>query len=184
MKNRSTCWTKPSNCDADLSSLDAGGNHGSTGLSRTPRCTTDHDDRRILRIAVDGLRIHITNHSTTYSVCYVSFGVHSYHSTQFVVEWNVHKASNSSFTLDSKTAGVNASNGVMNGGDGQRNGAALCFLLTNLASTYNITMVGFEFGDRVVRGCSTLALCLATKVQHPVSGFEVVLDSTAAAPLH
>ncbi|GFV68825.1 hypothetical protein TNCV_1984901, partial [Trichonephila clavipes] len=26
--NRSECWTKPSNCDADVPLLDAGGNNG------------------------------------------------------------------------------------------------------------------------------------------------------------
>ncbi|GFV06522.1 hypothetical protein TNCV_2948441 [Trichonephila clavipes] len=30
-RNRSTCWTKPSRCDADLSSLDAEGNDGGDG---------------------------------------------------------------------------------------------------------------------------------------------------------
>ncbi|GFX71007.1 hypothetical protein TNCV_2706101 [Trichonephila clavipes] len=35
---------------------------------------------------------------------------------------------------------------------GQRNGTKLC-LLANPAAACNITMVGFEFGDTVVRGC-------------------------------
>ncbi|GFV72452.1 hypothetical protein TNCV_546421 [Trichonephila clavipes] len=48
----------------------------------------------------DGSCSHITNHSTMDSVCYTSFGVHSYHSTPFAAEWNVHKASIASFTLD------------------------------------------------------------------------------------
>ncbi|GFU40250.1 hypothetical protein TNCV_3112001 [Trichonephila clavipes] len=38
----------------------------------------------------------------------------------------------------------------MNGVHGQRNGTTLC-LLTSLASAYNITMVGFTFGDIVIK---------------------------------
>ncbi|GFW53102.1 hypothetical protein TNCV_3293511 [Trichonephila clavipes] len=37
-------------------------------------------------IARDGSRSHIT----TDSAYYASFGVHSYHSTPFAAEWNVH----------------------------------------------------------------------------------------------
>ncbi|GFX68363.1 transposable element Tcb1 transposase [Trichonephila clavipes] len=40
----------------------------------------------------------------------------------------------------------------MNGGYGQRNEMTLC-LLSNPVSACNITMVGFEYGDTVVRGC-------------------------------
>ncbi|GFW16199.1 protocadherin-like wing polarity protein stan [Trichonephila clavipes] len=46
IRNRSTCWTKPSHCEADLSSLNAEGNSGPTG--HPPRCSTDRDDRRIV----------------------------------------------------------------------------------------------------------------------------------------
>ncbi|GFT04462.1 transposable element Tc3 transposase [Trichonephila clavipes] len=47
-------------------------------------------------------RSHITNHITANLVYYVSFGVRSYHSTPFVAEWNVRKASVASLTLDWK----------------------------------------------------------------------------------
>ncbi|GFU53332.1 hypothetical protein TNCV_2953661 [Trichonephila clavipes] len=47
---------------------------------------------------------------------------------------------------------VCVANGVMNRGHGQRNGTSLG-LLTNPSSAYEITMVGFELGDPVVRGC-------------------------------
>ncbi|GFT51563.1 hypothetical protein TNCV_4219131 [Trichonephila clavipes] len=39
-------------------------------------------------------------------------------------------------------------------------------LLTSLASVGNTTMVGFESGDTVERGCLTAALCTATLVLH------------------
>ncbi|PRD20813.1 UNVERIFIED_CONTAM: hypothetical protein NCL1_53576 [Trichonephila clavipes] len=65
------------------------------GRSHPPRCTSARDDRRIVRI-------HISNHSTTNSVCYALFGVRSYHSMPFSAEWNVHKASIASLTLDWK----------------------------------------------------------------------------------
>ncbi|GFW01275.1 hypothetical protein TNCV_5029311 [Trichonephila clavipes] len=51
-----------------------------------------------------------------------------------------------------ETAGVGAVNSAMNGGHGQRNGTTLC-LLTNPTFTCNITVIGFEIGDTVVRGC-------------------------------
>ncbi|GFT77298.1 hypothetical protein TNCV_3033091 [Trichonephila clavipes] len=50
----------------------------------------------------DGSRSHTTNHSTTDSVGYTSFGVHPYHSTPFATEWNVRKVSTASFTLEWK----------------------------------------------------------------------------------
>ncbi|GFW08896.1 hypothetical protein TNCV_3474501 [Trichonephila clavipes] len=92
---------------------------------------------------------YITNHSTTDLTCYASFGVHSHHSTGFAAQWNVRQACIVSLTLDWKPQ---AANGAMNGGHGQRNRTTLC-LLTNSASACNITMVGFEFGDTVVRDC-------------------------------
>ncbi|GFW88678.1 hypothetical protein TNCV_2833391 [Trichonephila clavipes] len=45
------CWTKLSNCDADLSSLDAKENNG-RGRSHPPCCVTGRDDRRIVRMEV------------------------------------------------------------------------------------------------------------------------------------
>ncbi|GFW25329.1 HTH_38 domain-containing protein [Trichonephila clavipes] len=51
---------------------------------------------------IDGTSSHITNHSTTDSVCYALFGIHSYHPTPFAAEWNVRKAFFASFTLDWK----------------------------------------------------------------------------------
>ncbi|GFU42388.1 transposable element Tcb1 transposase [Trichonephila clavipes] len=45
LRNQLTCWTKPSNCDADLSLLDAEENNGADR-------TTTLDDRWIVRIAV------------------------------------------------------------------------------------------------------------------------------------
>ncbi|GFW56993.1 transposable element Tcb1 transposase [Trichonephila clavipes] len=48
--NRSTFWTKPSNCDADLSLLDAGVNR--LGQSHPPRSTTVRDDWWIVRMGV------------------------------------------------------------------------------------------------------------------------------------
>ncbi|GFU83062.1 transposable element Tcb1 transposase [Trichonephila clavipes] len=46
----STCWVKSSNCDADLSSPNAGETRRCR--SHTPRCTTSRDDRWIARIEV------------------------------------------------------------------------------------------------------------------------------------
>ncbi|GFS69885.1 nuclear factor related to kappa-B-binding protein [Trichonephila clavipes] len=47
--NRSRCWMKRSNCDVDLSSLDAGGHDRRMGPTC---CTTACDDRRIVHITV------------------------------------------------------------------------------------------------------------------------------------
>ncbi|GFV24484.1 transposable element Tcb1 transposase [Trichonephila clavipes] len=43
---------KPSNYEADLSSLNARENDGPTGTIRPPRCATDHDDRWIVCLPV------------------------------------------------------------------------------------------------------------------------------------
>ncbi|GFV01562.1 hypothetical protein TNCV_2961551 [Trichonephila clavipes] len=51
-----------------------------------------------------------------------------------------------------KATGVCATNGAINGCHGQWNGTTLC-LLKNPASGFNISMVGFEFGYTVGRGC-------------------------------
>ncbi|GFX58029.1 hypothetical protein TNCV_4047871 [Trichonephila clavipes] len=51
-ENQSTCQTKPSNYDADLSPLDAGGNDGPRDPITPPLCTTARDDRPIVRMAV------------------------------------------------------------------------------------------------------------------------------------
>ncbi|GFV96362.1 transposable element Tcb1 transposase [Trichonephila clavipes] len=76
----------------------------------------------------------------------------------FATEWNVRKGPIASFTLDCKPHAFAPPNGTMNGGNGQWKGMTLC-LLTNPACACNITMVGFEFGDTMVRGCQTVALC-------------------------
>ncbi|GFW28395.1 uncharacterized protein TNCV_4640601 [Trichonephila clavipes] len=51
-KNPSVFWTKSSNCDADLSLLDAGGNDDRWDLSLFSRCNTARDDRRIVLVTV------------------------------------------------------------------------------------------------------------------------------------
>ncbi|GFY10118.1 hypothetical protein TNCV_1946631 [Trichonephila clavipes] len=56
------------------------------------------------------------------------------------------------FTLDWKTTGIYAANGMMNGGLGYRNGTTLCSL-TNPTFACNITTVGFKFEDTVLKGC-------------------------------
>ncbi|GFU54742.1 hypothetical protein TNCV_1037861 [Trichonephila clavipes] len=91
------CWTKPSNCDADLSSLDVEGNDGAN-------------------------RTHLVAPRS-------QSGVHC-----------------------PQLETICAANYAMNGGHEQRNGTTLS-LMTNLASACNITMVGFELGYTVVRGC-------------------------------
>ncbi|UYV79831.1 hypothetical protein LAZ67_18000857 [Cordylochernes scorpioides] len=56
---------------------------------------------------------------------------------------------------------------MMKEGCGRQNGMKLS-LLTSNASVCNTTMVGFESGDTVERGCYTAALCTATLVLHRV----------------
>ncbi|GFT67413.1 hypothetical protein TNCV_2360391 [Trichonephila clavipes] len=72
---------------------------------------------------------------------------------------------------------IYTANSVMKGKYELRNGTTLC-LLPNPASACNITMLRFELGDIVVRGCRTDALCIATLGLHPASRVEVVLDFT------
>ncbi|GFX23954.1 transposable element Tcb1 transposase [Trichonephila clavipes] len=54
------------------------------------------------------------------------------------------------------------------------------FLLTSRVSVCHTTMVGFESGDTVERGCSTAALCTATLVLHFVLWYGDVLNITLA----
>ncbi|GFV77984.1 hypothetical protein TNCV_1381 [Trichonephila clavipes] len=84
-----------------------------------------------------GSRSHITNHSTTYSVSYVSFGVCSYPSTPFASEWNVRKAFIASFIFDWKPLAFAPPMVQLKGGNEQRKGTTLG-LLTNPTSACNI----------------------------------------------
>ncbi|GFX73499.1 hypothetical protein TNCV_3403101 [Trichonephila clavipes] len=76
-----------------------------------------------------------------------------------------------------ENTGACVGNTVMNGRHGPRNVTTLR-LLTNPDPTFSITMAEFDFGDTLVRGCWTVALCIAALVLRPVSWFEV-LDFTA-----
>ncbi|GFT65598.1 hypothetical protein TNCV_869031 [Trichonephila clavipes] len=74
-RNRLTCWTKPSNCDANLSLLDARGNDGTNRaqfVTPLPMMTGGcaHES--------DGSSSRITNHISRDSkkICYTSFCVH------------------------------------------------------------------------------------------------------------
>ncbi|GFT97705.1 hypothetical protein TNCV_4229011 [Trichonephila clavipes] len=113
------CWMKPSNCDSDLSMLDARGNDGP------------------MKPVAPILLYHCP--------------VRLYYSTPFAAEGDARKASTAWITLV-ETPSVCIANAAMNGGHGQRNVATLC-LPSNPVSAYNITIVGFEFGDTVVKGC-------------------------------
>ncbi|GFV07365.1 uncharacterized protein TNCV_1765261 [Trichonephila clavipes] len=57
-----------------------------------------------------------------------------------------------------RTTDVSAPNGAMKEGCGRQNGMKLS-LLTSDASVCNTTMVGFESGETVERGCCTAAFC-------------------------
>ncbi|GFS87591.1 hypothetical protein TNCV_2941811 [Trichonephila clavipes] len=48
-RNRSMCWMTPSNCDSDLTSLDAEGNKGPTETIAPP-CTAVRDDGWIVQM--------------------------------------------------------------------------------------------------------------------------------------
>ncbi|GFX12642.1 hypothetical protein TNCV_3157631 [Trichonephila clavipes] len=51
-------------------------------------------------------------------------------------------------------------------------------LLTSHRSVCNTTMVGFESGDNVQRGCVTARICTTTLVLHWVLWYGAVLDIT------
>ncbi|GFW54286.1 transposable element Tcb1 transposase [Trichonephila clavipes] len=138
-------------CDADLSSLDAGGNDGLTGRSHPPRCTTVCDERWIVLIAV------VDRAATSRTIAQQIQSV-THHS---VFALTIRRRLQQSGTISRRPllhlplTGNHRHctiNGAKNGGHGQRNGTILC-LLTNPASACNITMVGFEFEDIVERGC-------------------------------
>ncbi|GFX05470.1 HTH_38 domain-containing protein [Trichonephila clavipes] len=70
--------------------------------SYSPHCTPAREDRLIMRMTVMDRATTFMNHSAIDSDCYTSFGSLSYHETPFAAEWNVHKTSIASFTLDWK----------------------------------------------------------------------------------
>ncbi|GFT10829.1 hypothetical protein TNCV_1944611 [Trichonephila clavipes] len=107
--NRQSCWTKPNNCNADMSPLDTG---GYDGLTRTITSTSVHYFIRV--------------------VCPQDVHCLVYHGR--------------------RDTDISATNGAMKEGFRQLNGMKL-YLLTNHASVSNNTMVGFESGDTVERGC-------------------------------
>ncbi|GFY13836.1 uncharacterized protein TNCV_986081 [Trichonephila clavipes] len=130
---------------------DVGGNDGPTALIDPPRYTIARYDRRIVRIAVmdlAGTSRKITQQIQ--SVAHHSVTAHTIRHRLQQVEClqDVHCFAYPLLEI----TGVCSTNGAMNDGHGQRNGTKLC-LLVNLTSPCNITMVGFEFGDTVVRGC-------------------------------
>ncbi|GFS62969.1 HTH_38 domain-containing protein [Trichonephila clavipes] len=116
--------------------------------SHLPRCTNVRDDRWIVRMAVmDNLATSPTITQQIQSVTHHSVSAPTIRrhfqgsgmSTRFVYLWL-------------ETTGVCAANGAKNGGNGQQNETTLC-LVTYPEYTCNITIVGFEFGDTVMRGC-------------------------------
>ncbi|GFV33717.1 uncharacterized protein TNCV_4568321 [Trichonephila clavipes] len=115
--------------------------------SHPPHCTSARNYRWIVCMAVMDHAATSRTKAQQQTQSHALFGVRSYHSTPFAAEWNVRKASIASFTLYWK----HASNGVLNGGYGQRNEMTLC-LLSNPTSACNIRMDGLEFGDIVERG--------------------------------
>ncbi|GFX14800.1 hypothetical protein TNCV_1485431 [Trichonephila clavipes] len=141
-RNRSTCWTKPRNCDEDLSSLAAGGNDGPTLLiaptllhhgqvtKKTPelvppfpnyhttptggRLSFRQIERTSLPYTAGFQRLLAGTHDTPVtSTIPWPLGNRGLW-TPFAAEWNVHKASIATFTLVWKPQAMNA-------GLGQRN---------------------------------------------------------------
>ncbi|GFV91167.1 HTH_38 domain-containing protein [Trichonephila clavipes] len=118
------------------------------GRSHPLQCTTSHEDRQIVRMAVTDRSVtsrtveqHIESNA--------SFSVCAYYSTPFTAEWSVRKTSFAWSTLDTD---VSATNGAMKEGCGRQNGMKMSLLMSHV-SVCNTTMVGFESGDTVETGC-------------------------------
>ncbi|GFT31815.1 uncharacterized protein TNCV_2035481 [Trichonephila clavipes] len=119
-----------------------GGTRRQNGMSTTMASLTANEQQEIYPKVdcvhgINGSRSYITNHSTTYSVCYASFGVHSYYSTLFAAE-SV-RLPFLRLPLTGNHRRLRRHNGAMSGIHGQRNGMKL-FLLTNPASACNIAI--------------------------------------------
>ncbi|GFV51246.1 uncharacterized protein TNCV_2545951 [Trichonephila clavipes] len=93
------------------------------GRSHPPHCNTSREDRQIVRMAV-------TDCSVTSRTI-----------VQHIESVTHHSVSD-----------VSAANGAMKEGCGRQNGMKVS-LLTSHAPVCNTTMVGFESGDTVERGC-------------------------------
>ncbi|GFY14843.1 HTH_38 domain-containing protein [Trichonephila clavipes] len=79
------------------------GTMGRRGRSHPSQCTTSHEDRQIVHIAVTDRSVTsrtVAQHIER--VCNASFSVGVYHSTPFTAEWSVHKTSIAWSTLDAE----------------------------------------------------------------------------------
>ncbi|UYV80646.1 hypothetical protein LAZ67_19001205 [Cordylochernes scorpioides] len=106
--------------------------------SHPPQCTTSRADRQIVRMAV-------TDRSVTSRT--VEQHIQSVYSRVVCPQDLYYFAYPSRRTTD-----VSAANGAMKEGCGRQNGMKLSLLAIH-ASVCNTTMVGFESGDTVERGC-------------------------------
>ncbi|GFV00168.1 transposable element Tcb1 transposase [Trichonephila clavipes] len=160
-------------CDADLSSLDAGGNDGA---DRTHLVA--HHDRRILRLAV--MNCAATSRTVAQQIQSVTHHSVSARTIQRRLQQSGKSARRALLRLPltgNHTRLHRQWGNEQHSWTTERNG--IVFTDKNPTSAYNTTMVGFEFGDTVVRGCWTVTLCIASLVLLPVSWFGVIFDFTA-----
>ncbi|GFX54238.1 HTH_38 domain-containing protein [Trichonephila clavipes] len=121
------------------------------GRSHPSQCTTSHEDRQIVRMAV-------TDHSVTSRTVAQHIESVMHHSVSACTICRRLPQSGLSARRPllglplTQTTDVSATIGAMKEGCGRQNGVKLS-LPTSHASVCNTTMVGFEFGDTVERGC-------------------------------
>ncbi|GFS63892.1 transposable element Tcb1 transposase [Trichonephila clavipes] len=147
------------------------------GQSYPPQCTTSREDRQIVRMAV-------TDRSVTSRTVAQHIESVMHHSVSArTIQCHLQQSGLCArrpllgLPLTRRTTDVSTANGTMKEGYGWQNGMKLS-LLTNHASVCNATIVGFESGDTVERGCWTALLCTATLVLHSVLWYGAVLDIT------
>ncbi|GFV08546.1 hypothetical protein TNCV_356531 [Trichonephila clavipes] len=119
------------------------------GRLHIPHCTIARDDRRIVHMVVmDPVATSRTIAQQIQSVTYHSLSVYTIrrYLPQILMSLS-HLLLCLSLT---GVTGISTAKGTMNGGKRQRNGLAL-HLLLNPASVCNITTIGLQFGDTMLR---------------------------------
>ncbi|GFV53996.1 uncharacterized protein TNCV_3710571 [Trichonephila clavipes] len=147
--NRLSCWTKPNNCVRICDRWVQEGTTDRRGRSHPPQCTTSREDRQIVRRTVTD---HLVKSQT------IAQHIESVTHRSVSVRTIRHRSQQSGLSARRPQLGIgrktdaSAVNGAMKEGCGPQNGIKWS-LLTSHASVCNTTMIGFESGDTVERGC-------------------------------
>ncbi|GFU93388.1 HTH_38 domain-containing protein [Trichonephila clavipes] len=139
------------NCNALTIYLPTEGTTDRRGRSHPPQCTTSREDRQIVRMSVTDFSV--TSRTIAQHIEFLTHHSVSARTIRRHLQQSVLSARRPLLgLLFTQNPDVSTANGAMKERCGWQNGMKLS-LLTNNSSVCNTTMVGFESGDTVERGC-------------------------------